>query len=107
MFAGGGSKGKVWPQILADVLGVEVRIPVVKESTSLGCAICAGTGTGWYGDLRSGSKQLSRTERTLTPNSSNHRVYQGLYGKWANVYARSLAMVEDGLLEPLWWPAGA
>jgi autoinducer-2 kinase len=107
MFAGGGSKGKVWPQIVADVLGVEVKIPVVKESTSLGCAICAGMGTGWYSDLRSGSEGLSRIERTLSPSPANHRAYQGLYKRWTKVYARSLAMVEDGLLEPLWWPAGA
>ena len=106
-FAGGGSKGKVWPQILADVLGVEVKIPVVKESTSLGCAVCAGTGTGWYGTLRSGSKELSRIERTVVPDTRNHQQYGDLYKKWAKVYARSLAMVEDGLLEPLWWPAGA
>ena len=106
-FAGGGSKGKVWPQILADVLGVQVEIPVVKESTSLGCAICAGTGTGWYGDLRSGSKALSKTERTLNPKPGNHRLYRELYRNWTKVYARSLAMVEDGLLDPLWWPAGA
>jgi len=107
LFAGGGAKGKVWPQIMADVLGVEVRIPVVKESTSLGCAICAGTGTGWYADLQSGSEGLARTERVLSPGSANHRVYQELYKKWTKVYARSLTMVEDGLLEPLWWPTGA
>jgi len=106
-FAGGGSKGKVWPQILADVLGVEVKIPVVKESTSLGCAVCAGTGTGWYGSLREGSTELSRTEKTLSPDPGNHDEYQAHYKKWAKVYSRSLAMVEDGLLEPLWWPAGA
>jgi len=106
-FAGGGSKGKVWPQVLADVLGVEVEIPVVKESTSLGCAVCAGTGTGWYGGLGSGSKELSRTERTLSPDPANHRLYGQLYKKWARVYARSLDMAEEGLLEPLWWPAGA
>ncbi|HUK80594.1 MAG TPA: autoinducer-2 kinase [Nitrososphaerales archaeon] len=107
MFAGGGSKGKVWPQIIADVLGIDVKIPLVKESTSLGCAICAGTGTGWYDDLRSGSKELSRVERTLSPNATNHEAYLELYKRWAKVYARSLAMAEDGLLEPLWWPAGA
>ena len=106
-FAGGGSKGRVWPQIMADVLGVEVKIPVVKESTSLGCAMCAGTGAGWYQDLRSASSALSRTERTLVPDAANHKAYEGLYADWSEVYARSLEMVEDGLLKPLWWPAGA
>lgn len=39
VFAGGGSKGKLWSQILADVSGLPVNIPVVKEATALGCAI--------------------------------------------------------------------
>ncbi|EFN0630912.1 autotransporter barrel domain-containing lipoprotein [Escherichia coli] len=39
VFAGGGSKGKLWSQILADVSGLPVNIPVVKEATALGCAL--------------------------------------------------------------------
>jgi len=38
VFAGGASKGDIWCQILADVLG----LPVVKEATALGAAILAG-----------------------------------------------------------------
>lgn len=44
VFAGGGSKGKLWSQILADVSGLTVNVPVVKEATALGCAIAAGVG---------------------------------------------------------------
>ncbi len=36
VFAGGGSKGKLWSQILADVSGLTVNVPVVKEATALG-----------------------------------------------------------------------
>jgi autoinducer 2 (AI-2) kinase len=107
VFAGGGSKGKLWPQILADVMGVDVRIPVVKESTSLGCAICAGTGIGWYDDVRSASRGISKTEKVLKPEGKSVDVYRDLYSKWLKVYSRSLEMAEDGLLKPLWRPAGA
>lgn len=48
VFAGGGSKGKLWSQILADVSGLPVNIPVVKEATALGCAIAAGVGAGIF-----------------------------------------------------------
>ncbi|MCR2604988.1 FGGY-family carbohydrate kinase, partial [Salmonella enterica] len=44
VFAGGGAKGKLWSQILSDVTGLTVRVPVVKEATALGCAIAAGVG---------------------------------------------------------------
>lgn len=107
VFAGGGAKGKLWPQIMADVMGINVRIPVVKESTSLGCAICGGTGIGWYDDMRSASREISKTERVLGPQGDSVKVYHNLYSKWLKVYARSLEMTEDGLLKPLWRPAGA
>ncbi|MCE1667409.1 autoinducer-2 kinase, partial [Enterobacter hormaechei] len=51
VFAGGGSKGKLWSQILSDVTGLPVRVPVVKEATALGCAIAAGVGVGLYDSL--------------------------------------------------------
>ncbi len=41
-FAGGASKGELWSQILADVTGKSVKIPIVKEATSLGGAMVAG-----------------------------------------------------------------
>ncbi len=52
VFAGGGAKGALWGQILSDVAGLPVRVPVVKEATALGCAIAAGVGAGLYDDRR-------------------------------------------------------
>jgi autoinducer-2 kinase len=43
VFTGGAGRGRLWPQIMADVLGVPVHIPPVTESSALGAAICAGT----------------------------------------------------------------
>ena len=40
VFAGGGSKGALWSQILSDVTGLPVRVPVVREATALGCEMC-------------------------------------------------------------------
>ena len=51
VFTGGAAKGRLWPQIMADVLGVPVHIPVVTESSALGAAICAGVGAGVYAGL--------------------------------------------------------
>lgn len=55
VFAGGGSKGKLWSQILADVSGLPVNIPVVKEATALGCSgTLNSTGYGFIGGNASG-----------------------------------------------------
>lgn len=63
IFAGGGSKGKLWSQILADVTGLTVNIPVVKEATTLGCAIAAGVGISIYPSLSEAGKKLVKFER--------------------------------------------
>ncbi len=47
IFAGGAAKGQLWPQILSDVLGIPVKVPVVKEAAALGTAIAAGFGR-WH-----------------------------------------------------------
>ena len=57
IFAGGASKSPLWSQILADVLGMPVRVPVVKEATALGAAIIAGYGVGLYSSIEEGAKR--------------------------------------------------
>src|SRR5207342_2388518 len=44
ILTGGAAKGSLWPQIIADTLGLPVRIPHIKESAALGAAIYAGVG---------------------------------------------------------------
>ena len=106
VFTGGAAKGMLWPQILADVLGMRVRVPAVKESTALGAALYAGVGSGLYDDLRSVAAEVVRFERTCEPDPRTHAQYQALHERWSGVYAHSLGFVQAGLLQPLWQAAG-
>ncbi len=106
VFTGGASKGQLWPQILADVLGCRVRVPVVKESTALGAALYAGLGAGLYGSIETAAERMVAFEKTFEPDAANHRRYIDLYEQWLRVYLRSLELVEEGLLQPLWRAAG-
>jgi autoinducer-2 kinase len=107
VFTGGAAKGRLWPQIVADVVGLPVRVPVVKESTALGAAIYAGIGAGIYRDLAEVTGALVRTERTFEPDPGTRRIYDERYSAWRALYPRILELSEDGLLRPMWWPAGA
>jgi autoinducer 2 (AI-2) kinase len=107
VFTGGASKGRLWPQVVADVMGLPVRVPVVKESTALGAAIFAGIGAGLYPALGEGTSVVVPTERTFEPDSVAGRIYEERYGTWLEVYRRMLDLSEEGLLRPMWWPAGA
>lgn len=107
VFTGGGAKSHLWPQVIADVLGVSVKVPVVKELTALGAAICAGVGAGVFPDLAGTASEVVRFERTFEPDPAANAAYQPLFEQWLDVYGRVLEMGDAGLLRPLWKPAGA
>jgi autoinducer 2 (AI-2) kinase len=104
VFTGGAAKGRVWAQILADVLGVAVRVPVVKESTALGAAVCAGLGVGLFTSPPD-IAPLVRFETTFEPGPAAS-AYPDLYEQWREVYSRTLEMSEAGVVRPLWRAAG-
>jgi autoinducer-2 kinase len=106
VFTGGASKGSLWSRILADVLGLPVRVPRVKESTALGAAMFAGIGVGLYPDVATAASQVVSFEKTLDPDPATHARYHDLYEEWTRIYSAQLALVEDGLLKPLWRAAG-
>lgn len=106
VLTGGAAKGELWPQIVADVLGVPVRIPLVKESTALGAAVYAGVGAGIYDDAARAADRLVRFERTHEPDAVAAAAYAELYEQWLELYRRSLELSEAGLVRPLWRAAG-
>jgi autoinducer 2 (AI-2) kinase len=106
VFTGGASKGTMWPRILADVLGISVRVPRVKESTALGAAMFAGTGVGLYPDVATAAREVVSFEATVDPEADTHGRYEELYEDWIRVYKAQLEVVEQGLLKPLWRAAG-
>lgn len=106
VFAGGGAKGELWSQILADVTGLTVNIPQVKEATALGCAIAAGVGVGIYPSLSEAGKKLVKFERQHQPNKENHKLYRAHKEKWMNVYKKQLQLVDRGLTTSLWKAPG-
>lgn len=106
VLTGGAAKGRLWPQIVADVLGIPVQVPVVKESTALGAAIYAGVGAGIYDDASTTADHLVRFERTYEPAARATAAYDGLYDQWRELYRRSLELSEAGLVRPLWRAAG-
>jgi autoinducer-2 kinase len=106
VLTGGAAKGELWPQIVADVLGLPVRVPVVKESTALGAAIYAGVGAQLFDDAGAAAERLVRFERTCEPNPAAAAAYTTLYDQWLEVYRRSLELSEAGLVRPLWRAAG-
>ena len=106
VFAGGASKGGVWCQIVADVLGLPVKVPVVKEATALGAAILAGYGAGIYPDISEAARRLVKWDKVYQPNMENHKIYEEMYGPWREVYRAHLALSDKGLTRYMWIAPG-
>ena len=102
----GAAKGLLWPQILADTLGIPIRIPVVKESSALGAAIYGGVGAGIYTDAGATAGQLVQTERVVEPDPSSVAAYEEIYDRWRALYLAALELSNTGLVRPLWRAAG-
>jgi autoinducer 2 (AI-2) kinase len=106
VLAGGASKGKLWPQIVADVTNRPVKIPVVKEATALGGAIAAGVGAGIYKSISLAAKELVVWEREYLPNKENHKKYNKIRKKWKRAYKAQLKLVDKNITTSMWKAPG-
>lgn len=106
VFAGGAAKSPVWCQILSDVLGLVIKVPVVKEATALGAAILAGYGAGIYKDIPAAARELVKWDRVFEPDMENHAVYTALYRSWRKVYAAQLELADRKITKPMWIAPG-
>lgn len=84
---GGGAKGAVFRQILADALGEPLKVLSAQEGPALGAAVLAGIGTGVFSGFESISRRLVKVQAVVKPNrkarselDAAYRRYQRLYG---------------------------
>ncbi|MCL2442266.1 MAG: autoinducer-2 kinase [Treponema sp.] len=106
VFAGGAAKSSLWPQILADVLGIPVDVPVVKEATALGAAIMAGKGIGLYPSVKEAVRTMVKIEKTFIPDSNNREVYDKAYQNWRAAYQPLLRLSDEKITDYMWCAPG-
>jgi xylulokinase len=95
---GGGAKGDLWRQILADVFGRPTLRPrLLDEATSLGAAIAGGVGVGLFPDF-SIVTQCTEIVARHTPNPEAQKVYDQLYPIFLKTY-ENLVPIFDQLHE--------
>lgn len=106
IFAGGASYSPVWCGIMADVLGVPVKVPRIKEATALGAFICAAIGSGRYRNFSDATTDIASFEATYWPDNNNHQTYQSYYQNWRKVYQKVAELSDTGVLSYLWKAPG-
>lgn len=96
LVTGGGARGAVWCQIMADVFGLPVQVPqLLEEATSMGAAVTGGVGVGLYKDF-SITQQMVTIARTHTPDVRATETYKQLLPLFDQAY-RAMEPVYAGL----------
>ena len=83
---GGGSKSKLWRQILADLYECEIQTLAEEEGPAYGVAILAGVGTGVFPDVSWACRQFIKTGDTVKPDSGEAELYKKYHAVYDSLY---------------------
>jgi xylulokinase len=83
---GGGTKNRLWLQIVADVCNIELAVPEQQIGASYGDAFLAATGIGLYKDL-SEVKQWIKTKEIIQPSPESRDLYEVNYQIFRELYS--------------------
>ncbi len=90
---GGGTKGKLWRQILSDVLGLTM-ITTKSSDSSLGSAMLAGVATGVFSSAEDAAQKCVKREDVTTPNRENTEKYCKVFEEYKRIHD-ALAPIYD------------
>ena len=68
---GGGAKSPLWRTILANVLGLELELPVSEQGPGMGGAMLAMVACGAYSSVEEVCSKLVQVAQTVTPIPSS------------------------------------
>ncbi len=79
---GGGAQSRLWLNIQADITGVPVEEPVVKEAAILGAAMLAASGCGYFDSLLDCSRNLYQCQEVFLPDPAISNIYVPAYQRY-------------------------
>jgi len=84
---GGGARGRIWRQLMADIYGKKIlRLKLTEEATSLGAAIAGGVGVGLFKDFYI-AEELSAVVDSTAPDPALKPVYDRMYKIFNQCYS--------------------
>lgn len=82
---GGGTKGKLWRQITADMLGITLRTTESSDS-SLGSAMLAGIAVGAFKNAKEAAEICVKVKDITEPNLENTQKYATLFKEYKQIH---------------------
>lgn len=82
---GGGTKGGLWRQMTADVLGITLKTAESSDS-SLGSAMLAGIAAGVFKDPADAVKKCVKPKSVTVPNPENTEKYRAVFAEYKKIH---------------------
>lgn len=82
---GGGTKGKLWRQMIADTLGLALKTTESSDS-SFGSAMLAGIAVGIFKDAEDAVKKCVKQTDIIYPNSENTEKYRKVFETYKKIH---------------------
>ena len=86
MICGGGTKSSLWKRLVANILNVEVEVPVSEEGPGFGAAILAAVGCGEYESVENAAKSIIKIKEKIKPEADLVVKYEEKYQKFKKIY---------------------
>lgn len=86
MICGGGAKSSLWKRLVANILNVEVEVPVSEEGPGFGAAILAAVGCGEYESVEDAAKSIIKIKEKIKPEDDLVVKYEEKYQKFKKIY---------------------
>ena len=92
---GGGAKGAVWRQMMADMYDCRIeKLNYLEEATSMGAAVIGGVAAGLYPDFEV-IRRFIRVDEVVEPNPANRAVYRKMMPIFDRCYHALVDVYED------------
>ena len=83
---GGGAKSKLWRQMSADIMKLEVDLVETEEGPAYGAAILAGVACREFESVESACKALIKIKEHISVNQEAAKRYDEKYARFAKLY---------------------
>jgi len=92
---GGGAASRLWCSIIADATGKPVKRSRTVEASSLGAAMCAAAGVGWFSTVALAAEAMHGEFALVTEPDSNRNIrYSELLAIYRDVYPQLRTIYE-------------
>ena len=93
---GGGAQNDLWMQIIADVTGQEIKLPLITVGASFGDALMAGSAVKYPGfETYDSLLKFIKSSKTYKPNMTNHEIYKKCQKVYDSLYESTKELMHE------------